>query len=240
MTSARRFFGPHMAGVSMGMYRSFVLALALVIQSAVSLAWAQDINLQPKYGLVPKSQAQLAADAQFLAAMDQHYQGNRKKAAADAADRGWQALRQGKAPDAMRRFNQAWLLDHANGSALWDMATVGAGSGRVKESLKLFGEAERYAGADVDLVADHAKALGIVGAQTQNKQLLNEAFARFARVHEKAPSHTLNLQNWAITLFFLGNYAESWKKIKLAESTPRRAEIDQSFVATLHAQMPRP
>lgn len=216
--------------------RTLLVALSLL----ASNAFAQDTNLLPKYGAQTKNDAQKAADEKFLASIDSHYKGDRKKATEDVAARGWQFLRQGNAPDAMRRFNQAWLLDSSNGSALWGMAAFEAGSGKLNESLALFAEAERIVGGDIDFAADYAKALGIAGAQTRNQSMLNDAFSRFARVHKKAPQHTLNLQNWAITLFYVGNFAEAWKKVKLAEATPRRAELDPRFVAALQSKMPRP
>ncbi len=220
--------------------RTLLVALSFALSLLVSNAFAQDINLLPKYGAQPKNDEQKAADERFLASIDGHYKGDRKKAAEEAAVRGWQFLRQGNAPDAMRRFNQAWLLDSSNGSALWGMAVFEAGSGKLNESLTLFAEADRIVGGDIDFSADYAKALGIAGAQTRNESMLNDAFTRFARVHEKASQHTLNLQNWAITLFYVGNFAEAWKKVKLAEATPRHAEIDLRFLAALQSKMPRP
>ena len=62
--------------------------------------------------------------------------------------------------------------------------------------MKLFSEAEGFIGSDIDFSVDYAKALGIAGAQAKNETLLKDAFARFARLYEKAPQHTLNLQNW--------------------------------------------
>lgn len=205
-----------------------------------SIASAQELNLQPKYGLVPKSEAQLAADAKFIASIEEHYKGNRKKASDEIASRGWQLLRQGNIPEAMKRFNQAWLVDNANGIALWGMAAVQSVSGKFEQSLKLFSEAESIVGSDIDFSADYAKAVGFAGAQAKNATLLNDAFSRFSRVYEKAPQHTLNLQNWAITLFYVGNYAEAWKKVKLAEATPRRAELDPNFIRALQGKMSRP
>jgi len=221
-------------------FRALLLALLLAFGPAAQVASAQDINLQPKYGALPKNEAQKAADAKFLASIDAYYKGDRKKAAEDTARMGWQFLRQGNGADAMRRFNQAWLLDNANGSALWGMGAFASDIGETDAALKLFAEAEPLVGSDIDFAADHAKILGIAGAEKHDQALLKDAFARFARVHEKAPQHTLNLQNWAITLFYIGNYAEAWKKVKLAEATPRRAELDPRFIAALQAQMPRP
>jgi len=224
----------------MHILRTLLLVLLLGIGSISNVAFAQDVNLQPKYGAVPKNEAQKAADDKFLASIDEHYKGNRKKAAKDVSLRGWQFLRQGNIPDAMRRFNQAWLIDSANGVALWGMAAIQASSGKIDESLKLFAEAERFIGDDIDFLVDYAKALGVAGAQTRNNARLQDAFVRFRQLHEKAPQHTLNLQNWAITLFYVGNYAEAWKKVQLAEATPRHAELDKSFIAALQSKMPRP
>jgi tetratricopeptide (TPR) repeat protein len=221
-------------------WRAFFLCLLLAVGTMGSAAFAQEINLQPKYGLQPKNEAQKTADAAFLAGIDKQYQGNRKKAAEELSGRGWQLLRRNAAPEAMRRFNQAWLADATNGSALWGMAVVQAGSGKFQEALELFAEAERVLGGDIDFSADHARALGAAGLETKSESMLNDAFSRFARVYDKAPQHTLNLQNWAIALFEVGNYAEAWKKIKLAEATPRSAALDPEFLAALQSKMPRP
>jgi len=220
--------------------RILLITLSFTLSLLASNAFVQDINLQPKYGVQPKNDAQKAADEKFLANIDSYYKGDRKKAAVDVATRGWQFLRQGNAPDAMKRFNQAWLLDSSNGNALWGMAAFEAGSGKLNESLTLFAEADRIIGDDIDFSVDYAKLLGVIGAQTKNKAMLNDAFTRFARIHEKAPQHTLNLQNWAIMLFYAGNFAEAWKKIKLAEATPRHAELDPRFLTALQNKMPRP
>jgi tetratricopeptide (TPR) repeat protein len=220
--------------------RTLFIALSFALSLLASNVLAQDINLLPKFGGQAKNDAQKMADEKFLASIDGYYKGDRKKAAEEAAARGWQFLRQGNAPDAMRRFNQAWLLDSSNGSALWGMAAFEAGSGKLNESLALFAEADRIVGGDIDFAADYAKALGIAGAQGKNQAMLNDAFTRFAHVHQKAPQHTLNLQNWAITLFYVGNFAEAWKKFKLAEATPRHAELDPRFLAALQSKMPRP
>lgn len=217
--------------------RILILFAASFVFSVVS---AQELHLQPKYGLVPKNEAQQTADAKFIASIDEHYKGNRKKASEDIASRGWQLLRQGNNQEAMKRFNQAWLVDNSNGIALWGMAIVQSGSGKLEQSLKLFAEAEGFVGGDIDFSADYAKTIGVAGAQAKNNALLNDAFSRFARVYEKAPQHTLNLQNWAITLFYVGSYAEAWKKVKLAEATPRHAELDPGFITALQSKMPRP
>lgn len=217
-----------------------ILSILLLTTFATLAAFAQDKNLMPKYGSMPKTEMQKAADAKFLASIDEFYKGDRRKAAEATASRGWEFLRQDNKPDAMRRFNQAWLIDNTNSYALWGMAVVQAEADDITASIKLFTEAEKSLEGDLDFAVDYAKTLGIAGAQAKNNAQLQNAFSRFARLHVSAPQHTLNLQNWAVTLFYSGNYSEAWKKIQLAEATPRRAEVDPNFVAALQSKMPRP
>src|ERR1700733_15555312 len=169
------------------------------------LAHAQDMNLLPKYGSQPKSDALKAADESFIPGMDKDYYGDRAKASMDMAMRGWQFLAAGDFDTAMRRFNQAWLLDHSNGTALWGMGAYEAHSGKLDESLKLFAEAEPFVGDQINFSVDYAKAMGKAGVTLKDDAMLKDAFARFDRIYQKAPDKVLNLQNWAITLCAKGN-----------------------------------
>jgi len=217
-----------------------LLALPLLCGLLSSPAFAEDISLLPKYGSTVKNESQRSADERFLAGIDEQYKGDRKKAAQDAIRHGWQSLRQGNSQEAMRRFNQTWLIDEGNAEALWGMGAVLGGNGKSAESLKLFKEAEPGLRDDIDFEVDYALALGSAAVDAKDEAALQLAYKRFAGIHKKAPQHTLNLQNWAITLASTGNYAEAWKKIILAEATPRRAAIDPGFVAALQKKMPRP
>lgn len=217
-----------------------ILSILLLTTFATLAAFAQDSSLMPKYGPMPKTEMQKAADAKFLAGIDESYKGDRRKAAETAASRGWQFLRQGDKSDAVRRFNQAWLIDNTNSYALWGMAVVQAEADDITASIKLFTEAEKSLNGELDFAIDYAKTLGIAGAQAKNNAQLQDALSRFARLHVKALQHTLNLQNWAVTLFYSGNYSAACKKIQLAETTPRRAEVDPNFVAALQSKMLRP
>lgn len=222
----------------MSIFRTVLTLLILV--TYLQNALAQSSNLLPKYGPEPKNEAQKLADTKLLNAIDELYKGDRKKAASEAVSKGWLFLRSGNNADAIRRFNQAWLIDNSNGYSLWGMAIVQGNTGSINDSLNLFAEAETLISDDIDFSVDYAKALGIIGVKTKNTTIIKDAFARFEKLHERSPQHTMNLQNWAITLFYLGNYAEAWKKLTLAEATPRYKELDPSFINALEKKMPRP
>jgi tetratricopeptide (TPR) repeat protein len=194
----------------------------------------------PKYGGLPEADWQKAADKVFIDGMNEDYHGDLKKASMDMAMRGWQYLAAGDLEDAMRRFNQAWLLNKKNGTALWGMAAIEASSGKFDDSLKLFAEAEKFIGGEINFSVDYAKAVGKAGVAQKDDALLKDAFDRFERIYQKAPQNTLNLQNWAMTLFSIGKYSEAWAKVKLAEATPNKDHLDPRFLAALESRMPRP
>src|SRR5882757_5244794 len=173
--------------------RIAVTLLVVILLVQLSTIFAQETNLLPKYGLLPKPEWQKKSDEAFLKAIDQQYKGNRKQASKDHSGYGWQYLQQGDYPTAMKRFNQAWLLDNSNGSALWGMAAIEASWGKFDESLKLFAEAEALIGDDINFATDYAKALAMAGTKAKNDTLLKDAFSRFASVYEKEPQYTLNL-----------------------------------------------
>lgn len=222
------------------MPRRLLPSLILIVLWIGQSAQAQNAALVPKFGRSSNDTELSAPEQQFLAESDRKYQGNRKKASAEWATSAWQLLRQGRYDDAMQRFNQAWLLDSSNGHSLWGMGQIMANRGQGQASLKLFAEANRLIGFDLDFSVDYARALSLAGVRLGDKKLLDQAFGRFAQIHTRAPQHTLNLQNWAIALFYTGQYAQAWDKVKLAEATPRRAELDKRFLSDLQARLARP
>lgn len=215
-----------------------LLTTALIL--CVNLTYADDRNLLPKYGNLPKADWQKAADDAYIAATDKEYHGDRKKASTETAMEGWHYLAGGDLENAMRRFNQAWLLNNKNGIALWGMAAVETESGKFDESLKLFAEAEKFVGTEINFSVDYSRAVGVAGVKRKDDALINDALGRFERIYQRAPQNGRNLKNWAMTLFAIGKYSEAWAKVKLAESTPDKGHLDPGFLADLQSHMPRP
>ena len=204
------------------------------------VAFAQVNALLPKYGDQPKSESQKSADASFLSTMDAFYKGDRVKAAEEVASRGWAILRgqsQGTPMDAMRRFNQAWLLNSKNGSAIWGMAAISANSNQMQQASNLFKEAEALLPDDIDLAVDSARFQGMLGLETQNKSMLNTALNQYQVLSIKYPNHTMNWQNWALILFNMGDYPQAWDRLQSALKTPRGKEVDPEFVKALSSKI---
>jgi tetratricopeptide (TPR) repeat protein len=81
------------------------------------------INLQPEYGNVQKSQVEKDEDAAFiktvLASDTTMHRGSEH-----LVSLGFTHLYQGDIETAMRRFNQAWLLDPKNENAYWGYGAI--------------------------------------------------------------------------------------------------------------------
>ena len=83
----------------------------------------QGINLLPMYGRVQKCDEQLQDDDQFIIECDKHF-ANRAQATRFHIDKGWSYFYQNDLDMAMKRFNQAWLLDSTDADVYWGFGNV--------------------------------------------------------------------------------------------------------------------
>lgn len=123
------------------------------------------------------------------------------------------------------------------------MAIFHAQKKELEESRKSFEKAEKVEpslSADVNFNVDYARTLGFAGVEARDEEMVLHAFERHKKVYERAPQHRVNLENWAVTLYNIGNYAEAWEKIKLAEKTPSGKHVNQKFLSALQIKMARP
>lgn len=90
--------------------RTLLLTFLLAAAACVGSIGTYANNLEPMYGNLPKTQQQLELDRQFITEVIAHYP-NKRLAALDALTTGWTFFRKGDLDTAIKRFNQAWLLD---------------------------------------------------------------------------------------------------------------------------------
>ena len=116
------------------------LIVAVVLLFApTALAAAEEI---PMWAGVKKTQQMLAADKKLVAEAERL--GGRKRAAARANELGWAAIAKGDPNLAIRRFNQAWLLDPENPNTYWGFAVATGEQGKpLPVVFEYFGRAER-------------------------------------------------------------------------------------------------
>lgn len=97
--------------------------MALLLLATGAAAKDYPVNELPLYGGITKSPAMVEADQKFVDAVLQ--QGfTRAKGSDKAVQSGWESFRKGDLATAIKRFNQAWLLDPDNGDAFHGFAVV--------------------------------------------------------------------------------------------------------------------
>lgn len=93
-----------------------------------------------------------------------------------AMDRGWEALADGDAPGAIRRFNQAWLLDRRNGATYWGFGVyLYKHKGDVPGALKMLTRARRLQPGDPNLLVDYGRVLEESGNPDAAKDVFLDA-----------------------------------------------------------------
>lgn len=97
----------------------------------------QGINLLPMYGKAKKCREQLALDKQFLDECDRKF-ASRQLASVASVKFGWKYFYDNQLDVAIKRFNQAWLLDSANAEVYWGFASVLGMKQQYRESIPLF------------------------------------------------------------------------------------------------------
>ncbi|MFC2103923.1 tetratricopeptide repeat protein [Bacteroidota bacterium] len=91
-------------------------------------------NTKPHYGNVVKSQEYIDSDNEFIDIVVKQY-GSREIAAKEHIKFGWDYLKKGDKETAMKRFNQAWLLDSTLSDVNWGYGAVLGANGQFDQSI---------------------------------------------------------------------------------------------------------
>jgi tetratricopeptide (TPR) repeat protein len=117
--------------------RKEILSLLLCVAFGCTTPCSERINLLPMYGRQLKCAEQMAADNEFLALSDKQY-ATRRLASEHYAQIGWGLFYEKQFDTAIKRFNQAWLLDSTNAEPYWGFASVLGMRQQFRSSVSLF------------------------------------------------------------------------------------------------------
>lgn len=117
----------------------FLFAVSVLLISCTSDKQSSQtpINEIPEFGHVKKSKEQLEADQEFL----DYFKGNEEKGYIDCIENGWYYLEAGDPHTAMKRFNQAWLLDSSRFEVYWSFGAAEYVLGNTESAKKYYKKA---------------------------------------------------------------------------------------------------
>ena len=231
--------------------RLFAPALALLLSLTGCLvvvppdARIKLIDTLPMYGGMDRQSVPelKKADDAFIESVSSAF-GGRERAAKRWVDQGFAFYKRGELDMAMRRFNQAWLLDAKNPEVYWGFGAVLHDRGLAFGAFNMEKRAYDLGFRDAGFIADLGRVatLRIV----EGKDLTAEQKASFIAESESYYEEALKsgqqtgyiYDSWSSAKYWRGDYAGAWEKVKLARANGS-AKNDR-FIAMLTEKMPEP
>ncbi len=205
------------------------------------------IDQIPMYGGMDRSQNLIlkTGDEKFISGVVAEF-GSREEASVAWVNRGFTLYQQDDLAGAMRRFNQAWLLNPDNPEVYWGFASVLTDKEKFCEALQMVELGQSKGQLQPGFLPD--AALIYTGCAIENKgaapalrdRYLSRSDELFAQAFA-SPSvqKEYTLFHWARAMYGRGDYAGAWDKVALFKKETGK-EFDARFIRILSQKMPEP
>jgi hypothetical protein len=201
----------------------------------------QPDNTQPMYGEVEKSEAHKKADETFIATVASQF-GSRDSASRRYIGIGWNCVSTDSLDMAMKRFNQAWLLNPKSPDCYWGFAVVTGRRGHDSEAIRLLKMGLILDSTHIGINNEMA-ILCLNNAMTaKGKQaimLAEESTRYFSRILQCHPQDTVSYARFAVASYYAGHLRESWKAVHRYEAMTG-IPIDSQFRRSLESALKDP
>ena len=153
-----------------------------------------------------------------------------KQQSASVASLGWQYFYKGDLKTAMKRFNQAWMLDRQNAEAFWGFGLI---MGRrayeentetnLNESINHLEKATKLTKNNSRIIVDLAFSNTLMGyfLKENNKPSYNVYFEKaeglFKNAQKLEADYPVLYYNWSVLKFYEENYISALEKLKQAK-----------------------
>ncbi|MGY3212133.1 tetratricopeptide repeat protein [Mucilaginibacter sp. HD30] len=187
---------------------AFILALTALASFAQNISYAdfkkqakEDINLCPEYGNVRKTEEQVKADQDFVKLVLQQ-DGTNRKGSEHMVKLGFDYLYKGDLVTAIKRFNQAWLLDNKNENAYWGFSAVYFSFNDYTEALAQLDKGLIINPNSSNILTDKATIYTGYYANTQKMDDLNKAIDLFNKSYSIDPRNQNTLFKLSVAYFY--------------------------------------
>lgn len=194
-----------------------LLSIATLFHNCQSQSQCPEgINLLPMYGQKEKCQEQLDDDKEFLAEMDKNFK-SRQESSKALSSKGWEYFYRNDFETAMKRFNQAWLLDNNNYEAYWGFANIRGKQNQLEEARNLFDLAKKLNPTNANFFISSASTYGGLYNQKKDIALLNSMRADLQRANQLDPNNPQVYAELAAVHFYLNDKTKALEYLKKAE-----------------------
>ncbi|GEM_PF-7106521 len=143
----------------------------------------EPVNERPMHWGCEKTPEVLEVDRKFIQTLVTEC-GSREKGSVEMVRRGWDCLDRKDFGIAMKRFNQAWLLDDKNAQAYWGMGAVLGKKGKLVDSAVLLRRAAACDPKNVRILVDFAHVLKALKCDDRASVVMGQA----TKIDPAAPS----------------------------------------------------
>ena len=182
------------------------------------------------------------ADETFISGVTKEF-GSKEKAAVIFVNAGYKFYKQDQPSMAMRRFNQAWLLDPNNPEVFTGFAAVLHGYRLSCESMKMMEKALALNPPMTrGIYPDAARVITLcaVDDKTLSVQAKSQLFERSEELYKKAeasdPHKDYLYSSWAEAYYWREQYPEAWMMV--AKTRAAGGKPSENFLNMLKAKMP--
>ncbi len=225
--------------------RSFwVVGIASILLAGLAgcQSWQIPDDELAMYGGRGRTPEQHAADTRFVQQMVQQF-GTLQKGSNVCAERGWRAFYQGQLQDAMRRFNQSWLLDRRNAQAYWGFGAVAIRQGNYRQGLDLLIRAYNLEPQNPRIVSEMAYAYALNGRNGRSEDdtmYLRLAEEYFKKASYLDPAYPLLYSQWAEARYYQRDWQGAWERVMKARALGGGGTIHPELIEKLSEHMPDP
>ena len=145
---------------------------------------------------------------------------------------------------AMKRFNQAWLLNPKNPKPFWGFAMVLHDQGHAIRAEEQMATAFALDLRLVEFLADYGRIATVCTVEDPNLSpavktaYMEKSEQMYRMAEEVAPTSPYLYENWATALYWSGDYYGAWRKVALAEKYGGHSSA--KFLGMLAKKLPRP
>lgn len=218
------------------------------------------IDEVPMYGGIDRSRISelKAGDEKFISDVTAQF-GSREKASVVWVNQGYKFYKQDQLGMAMRRFNQAWLLNPNNAEVYAGFGSILHDQGKSCDAMEMMEKAltlnpPTFQGIYPD--AARIVALCSISNKTLSPGAKAELTARSEALYKKAeeiePDKRYIYSSWATAYYWRGQYSDAWRMVAKARALgtgsgaiaglPSGAanEPNEHFLNMLRKKMPEP
>ena len=183
----------------------------------------EGINLLPMYGEVKKCEQQIKLDNDFILESEKQFK-NRKKGAEYYVSKAWEYFYKNDNDTAMKRFNQAWLLDNTNSEVYWGFGNIMGKKNDFEKSVKYLQKSIQMEPNNAKVYESISTSYGQIFFKTKDIKYLNLTIENLKKSIKIEP------QNGRAYGQLASAYSYFMQKDSLIKYIKKTDEIDPKFI----------